>query len=78
LRAPGPRLATSLLLDNIAHLFEEVKMWDYETDLAVFGSGGGGMTASLSAQVIKKDGEIIEGLYAVGNTSAFVMGNTYP
>jgi len=38
----------------------------------------GGLVTNESAQVIKKDGEIIEGLYAVGNTSASVMGNTYP
>ncbi len=38
----------------------------------------GGLVTDDRAQVVKEDGEIIKGLYAVGNTSASVMGNTYP
>ncbi len=38
----------------------------------------GGLVTNARAQVLRKDGEIIQGLYAVGNTSASVMGNTYP
>ncbi len=38
----------------------------------------GGMVTDVSARVLKKDGEPIDGLYATGNCSAAVMGNTYP
>ncbi|MHA1552082.1 MAG: FAD-binding protein [Candidatus Heimdallarchaeaceae archaeon] len=38
----------------------------------------GGLVTNEFAQVLKKDGSIIEGLYAVGNTSSSVMGNSYP
>ncbi len=38
----------------------------------------GGLVTNEKAQVINEDGEVIEGLYAAGNTSASVMGNTYP
>ncbi|KAF2759019.1 3-ketosteroid dehydrogenase [Pseudovirgaria hyperparasitica] len=38
----------------------------------------GGLVTNEHAQVIKKDGSIIEGLYAAGNTSASIMGSTYP
>ncbi len=38
----------------------------------------GGLRVDSSARVLRESGEAIEGLYAVGNTSASVMGNTYP
>ena len=38
----------------------------------------GGLVTDASAQVLREDGSVIEGLYAVGNNSASVMGNTYP
>lgn len=38
----------------------------------------GGLLTNKHAQVIKPDGQVIEGLYAIGNTSASVMGTTYP
>ncbi len=38
----------------------------------------GGLVTNEYAQVLREDGSIIEGLYAAGNTSASVMGNTYP
>jgi 3-oxosteroid 1-dehydrogenase len=38
----------------------------------------GGLVTNESAQVLRADGSIIDGLYAAGNTAASVMGNTYP
>ena len=38
----------------------------------------GGLKTNEWAQVVKEDGDIIDGLYAVGNTAASVMGDTYP
>jgi succinate dehydrogenase/fumarate reductase flavoprotein subunit len=38
----------------------------------------GGLLTNEFAQVLREDGSIIEGLYAAGNTSASVMGHTYP
>jgi len=38
----------------------------------------GGLVADECARVLKGDGTPFEGLYAVGNNSASVMGNTYP
>ncbi|MEP3561810.1 MAG: FAD-binding protein [Marinobacter sp.] len=38
----------------------------------------GGLVTNERAQVKKPDGQVIEGLYAIGNTSASVMGTTYP
>ena len=37
----------------------------------------GGLLTDEHARVLKEDGSVIEGLYAVGNTSASVMGNEY-
>lgn len=37
----------------------------------------GGLVYNEHAQVLRGDGSIIDGLYAVGNTSAAVMGNDY-
>jgi 3-oxosteroid 1-dehydrogenase len=38
----------------------------------------GGLVTNEHAQVLRKDGSIIDGLYAVGNSSSSVMGNSYP
>jgi 3-oxosteroid 1-dehydrogenase len=38
----------------------------------------GGLVTDEHARVLKEDGTVIDGLYAVGNCSASVMGNTYP
>lgn len=38
----------------------------------------GGLKTDTQARVLKEDGQAIEGLYAIGNTSASVMGTTYP
>ncbi len=38
----------------------------------------GGLVTNEYAQVLRKNGSIIDGLYATGNTMASVMGNTYP
>jgi 3-oxosteroid 1-dehydrogenase len=37
----------------------------------------GGLTTDKKARVLKEDGSVIEGLYAIGNCSASVMGPTY-
>ncbi|HEY0117775.1 MAG TPA: FAD-binding protein [Cellulomonas sp.] len=41
------------------------------------GTKGGLLTDEL-ARVLREDGSVIEGLYAAGNTTASVMGHTYP
>jgi len=38
----------------------------------------GGLVTNENAQVLKADGSIIKGLYAIGNNAASVMGNSYP
>ena len=38
----------------------------------------GGLVTDDRGRVFKEDGVIIPGLYAVGNNSASVMGNSYP
>ncbi|MEN6571009.1 MAG: FAD-binding protein [Anaerolineaceae bacterium] len=38
----------------------------------------GGLLTNENAQVLREEGDIIHGLYAAGNTSASVMGHTYP
>ncbi|MFE2377617.1 FAD-dependent oxidoreductase [Streptomyces sp. NPDC059398] len=38
----------------------------------------GGLVADGSARVLREDGTVIQGLYASGNVSAAVMGETYP
>ncbi len=38
----------------------------------------GGLLTNEHAQVLREDGSVIEGLYAAGNSSASVMGHTYP
>ncbi len=41
------------------------------------GTKGGLLTDEL-ARVLREDGSVIDGLYAAGNTTASVMGHTYP
>ncbi len=38
----------------------------------------GGLVTDERARVLRPDGSVIEGLYAAGNVSSAVMGNTYP
>jgi len=38
----------------------------------------GGLLVDAKSRVLKEDGRAIPGLYAIGNTSASVMGTTYP
>lgn len=38
----------------------------------------GGIVTDEFARVIREEGSVVEGLYATGNTSAAVMGNSYP
>lgn len=38
----------------------------------------GGLLTNAQAQVVRPDGSAIPGLYAIGNTSASVMGTAYP
>ncbi|NYJ01179.1 3-oxosteroid 1-dehydrogenase [Nocardioides thalensis] len=38
----------------------------------------GGLVTDEQARVLREDGSVIAGLYAAGNVSAAVMGNTYP
>jgi 3-oxosteroid 1-dehydrogenase len=38
----------------------------------------GGLVTDEHARVLREDGSPIQGLYAIGNTSASVMGDTYP
>lgn len=49
----------------------------YRVVLGDLGTKGGVLTDS-DARVLCEDGSVIEGLYASGNNSASVMGNTYP
>ncbi|HEX8497230.1 MAG TPA: FAD-binding protein, partial [Actinomycetales bacterium] len=38
----------------------------------------GGVLTDVDGRVLREDGSVIEGLYSAGNTSASVMGRTYP
>lgn len=38
----------------------------------------GGLLTDEYARVLRKDGEVILGLYAAGNTLASIMGRAYP
>ncbi|WP_445165513.1 3-ketosteroid-delta-1-dehydrogenase [Mycolicibacterium sp. Dal123E01] len=38
----------------------------------------GGLRADDRARVLREDGSVIKGLYAIGNTAANAFGNTYP
>jgi 3-oxosteroid 1-dehydrogenase len=52
--------------------FYAVKVWPGD-----LGTKGGLLTDEY-ARVLRRDGSVIKGLYAAGNTSASVMGHTYP
>ncbi|WP_416061667.1 3-ketosteroid-delta-1-dehydrogenase [Rhodococcus indonesiensis] len=38
----------------------------------------GGVKADERARVLREDGSVVDGLYAIGNTAANAFGNTYP
>jgi 3-oxosteroid 1-dehydrogenase len=38
----------------------------------------GGLAVDTAARVLKEGGDVIPGLYAIGNCSASVMGRSYP
>lgn len=38
----------------------------------------GGLVTDEHARVLREDGSVVDGLYAAGNTTAAVMGHTYP
>lgn len=38
----------------------------------------GGLTVDERARVVREDGEVVEGLYAIGNTAANAFGHRYP
>ena len=52
--------------------FYAVKVWPGDLGTK------GGLLTDEHARVLREDGSAIDGLYAAGNTSASVMGNTYP
>lgn len=52
--------------------FYAVKIWPGDLGTK------GGLLTDEHARVLREDGSVIEGLYAAGNTSASVMGHTYP
>ena len=49
----------------------------YRVVLGDLGTKGGVLT-DVYGRALREDGSVIEGLYAAGNNSASVMGNTYP
>lgn len=52
--------------------FYAVKIWPGDLGTK------GGLLTDEHARVLREDGSVIEGLYAAGNTTASVMGRTYP
>ena len=52
--------------------FYAVKMWPGDLGTK------GGLVTDECARVLRPDGTLIDGLYAVGDTMASVMGNSYP
>ena len=38
----------------------------------------GGLCANGHARVLREDGSVVDGLYAIGNTAANAFGTTYP
>ncbi|KIW05966.1 uncharacterized protein PV09_03151 [Verruconis gallopava] len=52
--------------------FYAVRVWPGD-----LGTKGGVLTDEFG-RALKQNGKVLEGLYAVGNSSASVMGNTYP
>ena len=53
------------------------KSWDYETDVLVVGSGGGGMTAALIAKDQGNDALCIEKGRAYGGSTAMSGGTVW-
>lgn len=60
---------------NLAPL-EQAPFYAFTMALSDLGTKGG-MLTNPNAQVLREDGSVVEGLYAVGNNSAAVMGNSY-
>lgn len=56
---------------------ERPPFYAYRLVLGDLGTKGGVLT-DVDARALREDGSVIEGLYAAGNNSASVMGNTYP
>lgn len=52
-------------------------IWDHETDLVVVGSGGGGMTAALTAKLKGLDSLILEKTEYYGGTTAISGGGVW-
>jgi len=64
---PNPNLAPIEIAP-----FYAVKMWPGDLGTK------GGLLTDTRARVLRADGSVINGLYAVGNNMASVMGNSYP
>lgn len=64
---PNPNLGTIEKGPFVAHKI-------YPGDLGT----KGGLVTDEWARVLRKDGSVIQGLYAAGNNTASVMGHTYP
>lgn len=58
-------------------VFETGPYTAYKVVTGDLGTKGGAVT-DVDARVLREDGTVIEGLYATGNTTASVMGHTYP
>lgn len=56
---------------------EKAPFYAMETFAGDFGTKGG-LLADEKARVLRESGEVIAGLYAIGNCSAAAMGRTYP
>ncbi|MBN3791518.1 FAD-binding protein, partial [Burkholderia sp. Ac-20353] len=56
---------------------DEAPFYAVRIDAGDIGTKGGLVTDAL-ARVLRDDGTVIDGLYAIGNTSASVMGASYP
>jgi len=56
---------------------EKPPFYGIEAYAGEFGTKGG-LKTDIRARVLDKAGKVIEGLYAIGNCSASVMGPTYP
>ncbi|MGU7780735.1 FAD-dependent oxidoreductase [Burkholderia sp. PU8-34] len=56
---------------------DEAPFYAVRIDAGDIGTKGGLVTDAL-ARVLRDDGTAIDGLYAIGNTSASVMGTSYP
>jgi 3-oxosteroid 1-dehydrogenase len=72
--------APEMLRYLTAHSHVEYQIMPGYTDYYPERPGGtmGGLVTDSRARVCRADGSVIDGLYAIGNTAASVMGNTYP